>query len=320
MLGMSWFGFVLVLALDAYGQTVAVPVYSTTVQVPALVEVRSGDIAYGLSADDFSIKDDGIEQKVGLQSSDIMRPFSLILLIQTGHNAASQLGKISSLDNLLDSILTSRRDQVAIITFDSRARVLHDFASGSQAISSSFESITPGDAGSALFDAVHLAITSLRTAPLGNRKVILLISSEHDHGSNVSDTGSLIRDVSSSDASIYSFSFRADRKELLGKLWSLNPLAMTASEMRKNAPEALAQLTGGEFFRFDSQKNFEDHVSDAANHLHNRYSLFFQPNDPGPGFHSLRVEVRTSKVNVVSARTGYWLPSASNSGIGGGAQ
>jgi VWFA-related protein len=221
------------------------------------------------------------------------------------------------LDDLLDSILTSPSDQVAIITFDSRVHILQDFTSRSKPISSS---LAPGDAGSALFDAVHLALTSLRTASEGNRKVILLISSAHDHGSNAPDTGLLIRDVSSSDASIYSFSFSADRTELLGKLRSLNPLAMTAGAMRKNAPEALAQLTGGEYFRFDSQKNFEDHVSEAANHLHNRYSLFFQPNDPRPGFHSLQVEVRRSKVNVVSARQGYWLSSGDSSGTAGGVQ
>ena len=41
--------------------------------VPALIESKSGEIAYGLSVDNFSIKDNGIEQQVDVES-DAGRP------------------------------------------------------------------------------------------------------------------------------------------------------------------------------------------------------------------------------------------------------
>jgi hypothetical protein len=95
---------------------------------------------------------------------------------------------------------------------------------------------------------------------------------------------------------------------------------MTESSLLRNAAEGLAQLTGGDFHRFDSEKSFEDEVSAAANYIHNRYSLTFQPKSSEPGFHSLQVEVRHANVDVVSARSGYWLSSPNESGSGGSFQ
>jgi VWFA-related protein len=311
-------GLAIFATMFSYGQS-GTPIHEgTTIVVPALVELKSGEIAYGLSVDNFSIKDNGIEQRVDVESDPGALPLSLLLVIQTGHDA--QLGKIARLDELLDSILTSPRDQVGIITFDSRPSLIQNFTTDADSVTSALATIARGDTGAALFDAVHLAVASLNKTSPHSRRVILLISGEHDHGSNAYDTASLTRDVSSSNSSIYSLSFRPGRMELLSRLWSLNPLAMTESSLQRNAAEGLAQLTGGDFYRFDSEKSFENEVNTAANHIHNRYSLTFRARSPEPGFHSLQVEVRHANVNVVSARSGYWLSSPNGSGSGGGFQ
>jgi VWFA-related protein len=316
----SCFGAVMCLTLGSFEQTVAPIRNGTTVWVPALVESKSEKIAYDLSADDFSIKDDGVEQRITLEKDTDAQPIALLLVIQTGQNVTAQLAEIARLPDLLDSILTNPQDQVAIVTFDSTPYLLQEFTTNKDTVASSLASIAPGNTGAALFDAVHTAINSFHKAAPGNRRVIVLISGEHDHGSVGSDTGSLIRDVASSNTSIYSLSFRPGKKEIFAKLRSLNPLAMTGSAMQKNAGEALAQLSGGDFFRFDNERDFEDRIGDIANHIHNRYNLAFQPNNPRPGFHSLRVDVRQSKVNVVSARSGYWVSAESASVSGGGSE
>ena len=78
--------------------------------------------------------------------------------------------------------------------------------------------------------------------------------------------------------------------------------------MQKNTPEALAELTGGDFYHFSTEKDFEDRTTEIADHIHNRYCLSFLPSQPNPGFHSLQVEVQRDKANVISARSGYWIP------------
>jgi VWFA-related protein len=311
-----WLGLAIFGTAFSYGQS-GTPIHEgTTIVVPALVESKSGEIAYGLSVDNFSIKENGIEQRVQMESDPGAQALSLLLVIQTGHDV--QLGKIARLDDLLDSILTSPRDEVGVITFDSRPRLVQDFTTDSDTVTSALTSIEPGNTGSALFDAIHMAVASLNKTPARSRRVILLISGEHDHGSNASATSDLLREVSSSDSSIYSLSFRAGRKELLSRLWSLNPLAMTANSLQRNAAEGLAQLTGGDFYRFDSEKSFENEVNAAANHIHNRYSLTFRPRNAEPGFHSLQVGVRHANVDVVAARSGYWLSAPNGSGSEGG--
>jgi VWFA-related protein len=255
-----------------------------------------------------------------MQNSTPARPLSLILVIQTGGGAASQLDKIAHLGALLDSVLTNSRDQAAVITFDSRPQLFQGFAEDSEEISGSLASIAVGNSGAALFDAMHMAISSLRKVPSDNRKVVVLISGEHDHGSYASDNASLIRDVSMSDASVYSLSFRVARKGLVGKLESLGPLALSANAMQKNSSEALAQLTGGEFYRFDSEKGFEDRILEIANHINNRYILTFHPSNLQPGFHRLEVAVELSKMDILSARTGYWLAGSGDAGRGGAQQ
>jgi von Willebrand factor type A domain len=192
MLKGSWVSLAMCLTLGSYGQTIA-PINSGTVWVPTLVESKSGKIAYGLSVGDFSIKDNGIEQQIILQSDMGAQPISLLFVIQTGHNVAAQLGKLSRLPDLLDSILTSPQDQIAIVTFDSSPHFLQAFTANSDTVSSSFASISPGNSAAALFDAMHMAISSLRRAAPENQKVIILISGEQDHGSVGSDAGSLIR-------------------------------------------------------------------------------------------------------------------------------
>jgi VWFA-related protein len=298
--------WIICFVLHLSGQTAPPPAKTRIVPVPALVEVRSGEIAYDLSASDFSIKDDGVEQQVRLGDT-VSQPRSLLLVIQTGHNASTQLGKLEHLDSLLDSILTGPTDQIGILTFDSRPHVLQNFTVNSEAVSHSLTSIAPGDTGAALFDALHAAVAMFGKAPAANRRVILLISGQHDHGSVASSAASLIRSISLANVAVYGLAFTAPRKDLLGKLWSLNPLAMTASAMQKNATEALAQLTGGDFYQFDTEKGFEERVTEMAKHIHNSYCLTFQPNDPAPGFHSLQVGVRRSKTTIVAARSGYWF-------------
>jgi VWFA-related protein len=314
------FFLIIGLALEIHGQAASSVSYRSFVSVPALVEEAPGKIAYGLSADDFSIKDNGIEQQVQFDPEAEMRPLSLLLVIQTGHNAAPLLSKISRLNDLLDSILIHPDDQVAVITFDFRPRLVHDFATDSDDTANALSAIRPGDSGAALFDAIHLAVNTFRSVPAENRRVILLISDGHDHGSNASDTAALIKDVSSSGLLVYGLSYSPSRGDFFGTLRSLNPLVMTASLMQRNAGQALTQLTGGDFYHFDSENDFENRVAEIAKHVHNAYSLEFRPSNPQPGFHSLQVTVRHVKANVVTARTGYWVLSTPSSKSAGGAQ
>jgi VWFA-related protein len=317
--GVSVIALAMCPTLQDYGQSAAGGDQGAgVVSVPVLVAMRSGELAYDLSASDFSIRDNGIEQRVSLEGGFPPRALSLVLVIQNGRGAGNQLETITHPEALVDSALTNSQNEISVISFDSRPQILQGFTHEPSDVSTSLGSIAAGNSGAALFDAVHIAVNLLRTAPEGDRKVIVLISGEHDHGSNASDIASLIRDVAASNASVYSLCFKAGNRSILGKLSSLNPVTMTASAMQRNAAEALAQLTGGEFYRFASQRTFGDRSIEIANHISNRYMLSFRPSRPDPGFHSLQVGVGYSKMDVLSARSGYWIADSIVPPVGGG--
>jgi VWFA-related protein len=80
--------------------------------------------------------------------------------------------------------------------------------------------------------------------------------------------------------------------------------------MRRNAPETVAHLTGGEFYLVDSRRSIERDLMTLANHVPNRYVLSFHPQSPAPGPHSIELRLNNYSNLVVTARTSYWADSA----------
>jgi VWFA-related protein len=83
--------------------------------------------------------------------------------------------------------------------------------------------------------------------------------------------------------------------------------AVSASDgLKKNVPETVARLTGGEYFNLTDEASLEHGLQTISNHIPNRYMLSFQPQSPHPGFHSVVLKTRGYEGLIVSARNGYW--------------
>lgn len=76
--------------------------------------------------------------------------------------------------------------------------------------------------------------------------------------------------------------------------------------MRRNVPESVAQLTGGEYFQFSDARSLARDVIAISHHLPNRYVLSFHPPAPHAGFHAIGVKLKDYPELVVAARNGYW--------------
>jgi VWFA-related protein len=79
--------------------------------------------------------------------------------------------------------------------------------------------------------------------------------------------------------------------------------------LRRNIPETVAQLTGGEYFKLSSPASLERDLSTISNHIPNRYVLSFQPQSPHPGLHAVTLSVPGYTKLQVTARTSYWADS-----------
>jgi VWFA-related protein len=84
--------------------------------------------------------------------------------------------------------------------------------------------------------------------------------------------------------------------------------------LKRNVPETVAHLTGGEYFKLTDAKTLERSLATISNHIPNRYVLSFQPQSPHLGLHVLSLSLPNYSKLAITARTSYWAdPDAASS-------
>lgn len=284
------------------------------VLVPTLVETKSGEPVFNLTAKDFLVTDNGVEQKVRLDTDTDHSAISMVVLVQTGRSAVREFHNYLGLPTMVEALAGDTKHRIAVVAFDSRPRMLLDFSSNDQAVQRAIYSIRPGDGGNAILDSVWYAVDMLADEPPQNQRVILLLSETRDHGSRT-PIREVVRKIGKTDAIVYSLTFSPSHADLMQGLtnpeWSgsanlLAPLMMTIQAFRKNTAAAIPRMTGGQYLRFNQGKQLDRDLGMLANQVHNRYVLSFQPSDPTPGLHQLNVSLRRPLDVHILARTSYW--------------
>lgn len=319
------FGSQLVMLLLLFGGALAQPEPGFTSQgnlvpVPTLVRDAAGNAVYGMQAQDFIIKDDGVEQAVHLDEAADPEPISLVIAVQCGRRAKREFGRMAGLAAMLDPILSGRQNEAALLLFDSKLNLVEDFTKHAEVIEEDLKNLESGDHGAATLDAVAYSAKMLAQRPAGRQRVLLLISETRDHGSHFAKIDDAVRLVGVTHTLVYALPFSPYISQQLDIArgsnkdeWSPNfdiveKLAAARQAMRKNSAKALASMTGGEYELFATRKSFESDMIRFANHLHSRYLLSFEPKNPHPGLHRIRVRLRNSASNqTVLFRSSYWV-------------
>jgi VWFA-related protein len=314
----------LLFAPSAVPQESTFKAQSNLVSVPTLVRDANGNAVYGLSAEDFLIEDDGTEQVVHLNETPENEPISLVIAVQCGRRARREFGRVSGLASMLDPILGSPNNEAALLLFDSKLNLARDFSSDVDLIEKDLRNLQAGDGGAAILDAVAYSARLLARRPAGRQRVLLLISETHDHGSHFAKLDDVVRLIGTTDIAVYALPFSPYLSQQLDATrganmdeWPRNvdlieKFAALRQALRKDTPRALMRMTGGEYEMFATRNGFETRLNTFANHLHSRYLLTFEPKDPRPGLHTIRVRLRDQARNeTVLFRSSYWAVEAS---------
>jgi VWFA-related protein len=340
---------------------------SNLVLVPALVRTKTGELVFTLTAKDFSITDDGIEQKVDLEEDTDNEPLALVIAVETGGGGVRQLDKYRHLAAMIEAVPGGVPRRIAVVGFDSAPKLLQDFTSDLDVVGSAIHRLSAGNGGGAILDGLGFSVELLRKQPPEYRRAILLLSETIDHGSQMK-LDEALRAISDTNTAIYSLAFSSTKSDVghyaseelpiawdghglsnpnpqhpggcmakdpnadpgtsqnklsqaydcLGQL--APPLAAikmaviaAMDGMQRNAPETVAHLTGGEYFRFSNTRDLESGLFTLSNHVPNRYVLSFQPQSPHPGLHSIDIRLRERPSLVVTARRSYWADSEASS-------
>jgi VWFA-related protein len=346
------------------------PIFRTgtsIVLVPALVRTEKGQLVFTLTAKDFLLTDDDVEQKLTLEEDTDSQPLALVIVAETGAAGAHHLDNYSKLGSILDSVVGGVQHKVAVVGFDSVPNEIQEFTPDLDQVAATMNHLQTGDDGDAIYDALAFAVDLLRKQPPDYRRAILLVSESLDHGSHtkLEDT---LRAISDTNTTIYSMGFSTTRSEMkyeasqfddrehpgpAGGCMSRGPKAdpdadddtdadtdadtkgkqqnraaqaydcasllvpplraakmlaiFAVNGMQKNVPETVAQLTGGEFYKFENEKSFERGLITISNNIPNRYVLSFHPQSLQPGLHAIKLQVRDYAKLKVNARSSYWV-------------
>jgi VWFA-related protein len=325
---------------------------STLVLVPALVRTKSGAMVYTLGANDFTITDNGVPQKLTLEEDTGAQPLALVVLVETGGAGGSQLDTYRTLPTMLDALLGGVPHKVAVVSFDSQPSFVQKFTTHLDRVASALNNLEPGDDKAAILDGITFSVDLLRRQPPEYRRAILLLSETIDQGSHV-PLGDALRAIGDTNTVVYSIAFSSPRAEArheaskiiqshtpgppngcMGKDPEADPnitenefakafeclnilippirvakiaALLGISGLRRNTPETVAHLTGGEYFKFSNIKNLEQDLNTISNHIPNRYVLSFHPQDPQPGIHALELTLKDYPDLKVTARSSYWI-------------
>ena len=337
---------------------------SNVVLVPALVRNSKGQLVFTLTTNDFHLTDDGIEQKLTLDAGTGNEPMALVVAVQCGGVGRAKLASYRNLGPTIGNVVAGVPHRVAVVAFDSTARVVQEFSPDANEAGAALNDLDPGDKGAAILDSLRFSMDLLTKQPSNYRRAILLISETVDHGSQTRLNDAL-RAISDTNTAIYALSFSSGKSEAanygfhelpvhktedggiapgnaypnpphgcMGKdpdpdattnkgvqfydclTQLLPPLALAkmaairvSDAKKRNVPATVAELTGGEYFKFEDSRSLVSGLLTISNHVPNRYVLSFQPQSPHSGFHAVELKLKDHPNLRITARSGYWADS-----------
>jgi VWFA-related protein len=269
---------------------------AVAVRVDVLV-TNGGQLARGLDARDFDLRDEGVPQTVSEVELERI-PLNLILVFDTSGSVAGDRMRalLEAGKELLDGLRD--HDRVALLSFSTRVRLLTPLTSNRQQIRAAFDTLEAHDATS-LRDAAFAGL-ALREADPG--RTLLLIFSDGADTSSWLTTPKVIETAKHTDAVVYAVVVPDQRA-----LWTPRGGAMITTV--KNAGkflESLTEETGGRVLFASSNSDLRATFTKTLAEFRDRYVLSYTPTGvSATGWHRLDVKLK-GKGGKVTARRGYF--------------
>src|ERR1700733_6582800 len=302
---------------DSLKDTTAFRADSTLVLVPVSVTDPSNRYVLGLAKEDFTLFEDGVEQKVSHFSNEDA-PLSIGLLVDTSGSMGAKLD--TSRRATAEFLKTlNKADEAFLVEFSDQAQLAVLLTSDAGAIESAMTSATSGGL-TALLDAVNMGLQEMKRAR-NPRKALLIISDGGDNNSKYTSTqiSDLVR---AADVQIYamgvfepSLSFGLGGG-LSGGL-STGTTAGRLGTAELDGPRllsAIADQTGGRALAASNLRELPGIAERIGIELRNQYVLAYSPQNPSRDGKYRKIEVKLQQPKALPAlkarwRLGYYAPS-----------
>jgi len=241
--------------------------------------VRGGHAVAGLTARDFVLTDQGVQQDVDSVTLDQL-PLSVSLVLDTSASVAgARLGRLVDASESVTRALRSD-DRSSLITFSHLIDLRVSMTADMEAIRAALHAIHPSG-GTALRDAVHVA---LELRPRDRSRPLILVFTDGK------DTASWLTEEAVID--------------------SARRIGVVIHVVRVESDRFLEQLTdavGGRTWSATSDRQLRELFTRALEEMRARYLLTFTPRGvKGPGWHALTVKLKNGSADI-TARQGYFV-------------
>jgi Ca-activated chloride channel family protein len=264
----------------------------------------------GLKAENFSVFDDEVAQKIEFFSNE-EQPITLGILLDRSFSM-SYNAKLDRAKDAARALVGAAREgsQYFYITFDDQVKLAADLTDDRRQMETAIDKTTLGG-GTALYDAVlkGLDLSGQAARP---RQVLIIISDGADQHST-HKLQEVVRAVREAELQVFTIGYFAPEEDAFFRR-STSKLTLSDGSVVDNPQSVLKRLasdSGAESFFPRSDKELSEAVEKITKDLRTQYTLGFYPSsDDDKHYHQLRVSVRGGRYKV-RARPGY-SASASN--------
>lgn len=273
---------------------------TTLVVIPVTVTDPNNRFVLGLEKSDFSIFEDGAEQKISIFTGEDA-PLSVGILFDTSgsmdlrtdmsHRAVSEFLKT-----------LNAQDEAFLVQFSDKPQMVEEFTNRTKEIEDALAELKSGGL-TALLDSVELGVREMKKAK-NPRKALVVVSDGGDNNSRY--TASDIKDiVKEADTQIYAMG-----------VFEPTFFAGLPGEI-VSGPKLLAQIadqTGGRAFGASEFSQLPGIAEKIAIELRNQYVLAYYPKNSERDGKYRKVEVKIKQPKGLPAlkarwRLGYYAPS-----------
>ena len=281
---------------------------STLVVVPVSVTDPSNRYVLGLAKEDFTLLEDGVEQKVTHFASEDA-PLSIGLLVDTSGSMGAKLDTSRhAVQEFLKTLNGS--DESFLVEFSDQAQLAVPLTKDAVTIQTAMTTATSGGL-TALLDAVNIGLQEMKRSK-NPRKALLIISDGGDNNSRFTSTqiSDLVREA---DVQIYAMGVFEP-----SLTYGLSPgLRASLGQAEMDGPKLLSEIanqTGGRALAATNLRELPGIAQRIGIELRNQYVLAYSPKNGNRDGKYRKIEVKLQQPKALPAlkarwRLGYYGPT-----------
>lgn len=289
------------------------------VNIPVIVSDKFGRNILGLNVNNFSLFEDGRQQKIDYLSTQ-NTPLNIVLLLDTSRSA---LDVIENIKKAADKFVKQLQpiDRCMIISFSEKVQVESEFTGKLSRLEKSIQNIKMSNKpGTLLNDAIYVTVDK-ELRKIKGRKAIILITDGKDAGSSIIQKDLIYR-LMESDTPIYSIFYETTNYTFVNQSLIKNqsnkgqpPITIkvtpkpTIIQKQKNQQAAdflnkISETTAGRVFPKEINK-LDEAFQNVTEELRKQYLIGYYPDDPNFDISKHQIKVKVNKPDVVVRTKNY---------------